>query len=59
MVEVVILHKGSQIITQCGEINGMDLTIYTDKYTIKESNSYEYTLKKFNNVVSNSNMPEQ
>lgn|GEM_PF-1458662 len=59
MVEVVILHKGSQIITQCGEINDMDLTIYTDKYTIKESNSYEYTLKKFNNVVSNSNMPEQ
>ena len=59
MVEVVILHKGSQIITQCGEINGMDLTIYTDKYTIKESNSYEYTLRRFNNVVSNSNMHEK
>ena len=55
-VEVVILHKGSQIITQCGDINGMDLTIYTDKYTIKESSNCEYTLKNFNNVVSDSNL---
>ena len=58
-VEVVVLRKGSQIITQCGEMNGNDLTIYIDKYTIKESNNYEYTLNKFTNVVTNSNMPEQ
>lgn len=58
-VEVVILHKGSQIITQCGEMNGNDLTIYTDKYTIKESNDHEYTLIQFTNVVTNSNMPKQ
>lgn len=54
--EVVILHKGSQIITQYGEIKGKNLTIYTNNYTIKESNNYEYTLQKFTKVVSNSNI---
>lgn len=50
-VEVVILHKGSQIITMQGCITNGTLYIYKNTYELKESGNYKYELHSFNKVI--------
>lgn len=58
-VEVVILHKGSQIITKKGKI--VDDTLYIDKYSyeIKEFSQYKYILRGFTEVDNNHNLQKK
>lgn len=58
-VEVVILHKGSQIITKKGKI--VDDTLYIDKcsYEIKEFSQYKYILRGFTEVDNNHNLQKK
>ena len=50
-VEVVILHKGSQIITMQGCITKSTLYIYKNTYELKESSNYKYELHSFKKVI--------
>lgn len=58
-VEVVILHKGSQIITKKGKI--VDNTLYIDKcsYEIKEFSQYKYILRGFTMVDNNQTLQKK
>lgn len=58
-VEVVILHKGSQIITKKGKI--VDNTLYIDKcsYEIKEFSQYKCILRGFTMVDNNQTLQKK
>ena len=55
-VEVVILHKGSQIITKKGKIVYDTLYIDNFSYEIKEFSQYKYILRGFTEVDNNHNL---
>lgn len=51
-VDVVILHKGSQIITKKGKIIGRRLFLDRSSYELKDSTQYKYVLRNFEEGVS-------
>ena len=57
-VDIVILDKGSQIITMKGEVNDNELKIFTDNFEIRDSDGLKFRFKNFSNVVTASNMED-
>ena len=55
-VDIVILDKGSQIITMKGEVNDNELKIFTDDFEVRDSDGLKFRFKNFSNVVTASNM---
>ena len=57
-VDIVILDKGSQIITMKGEVNDNELKIFTDNFEIRDSDGLKFRFKNFSNVVTASNLED-
>lgn len=57
-VDIVILDKGSQIITMKGEVNDNELKIFTDNFEIRDSDGLKFRFKNFSNVVTASNIED-
>lgn len=57
-VDIVILDKGSRIITMKGEVNDNELKIFTDNFEIRDSDGLKFRFKNFSNVVTASNMED-